>query len=148
MCFLLYAGTGKAIARSRWQREAPGIYVQSLIEYDVAIQAHFSRPEVQQIGSTSGCGCDFPHVMYQNGGWPSSPDAETDEEQLASDRFNRASLVALLQTTGEAIVELYGVWAGDFTEEPRVRQEISLASIRREDFHFNERCFYRVFLNG
>jgi hypothetical protein len=146
MCFLLYAGTAKPIARSSWQKEAPEVHVQSLIEYDAAIRARFSTPEVQQIGSTSGCGCDFPHLMYQNGGWPAYLEAETDEERLASDCFNRVSLAALLQTTGEAVVELYGVWAGDFAEEPRIREEISLEAIRSDDFYFKERGFYRVIL--
>jgi hypothetical protein len=146
MCFLLYAGTAKPITRSSWHKESPGIYVQSLIEYDAAIKAHFSSPEVQQIGSTSGCGCDFPHLMYQNGGWPAYSDAETDEEHLTSDRFNRESLAALLGSTGETVLELYGVWAGDFAEEPRNREEISLESIRRDSFYFKEGGFYRVVL--
>jgi len=148
MCFLLYAGTSKPIARSKWQREAPGIYVQSLIEYDAAIRVHFSNPEVQQIGSTSGCGCDFPHLMYQNGGWRGYLEAETDEERVASDRFNRMSLADLLQTTGEAAIELYGVWAGDFAEEPRIREEVSLECIHGDGFHFKERGFYRVAIKG
>jgi len=146
MCFLLYAGTNKPIVRSEWRKEAPGFHVRSLIEYDAAIKAHFSNPEVQYVGSTSGCGCDFPHLMYQNGGWPAYLEDETDEEGLASDRFNRASLAALLQTTGEAFVELYGVWAGDFADEPRVREEVTLEGIRRDDFHFKERGFYRLAL--
>jgi hypothetical protein len=89
MCFLLYAGTRKPMARSSWQKEHPDVYVRSLIEYDEAIQTHFNLSEVQQIGSTSGCGCDFPHLMYQNGGWPAYLEAETDEERLGSDQFNR-----------------------------------------------------------
>ena len=59
-----------------------------------------------------------------------------------------SSLPALLQSTNEAVVELYGVWAGDFAEEPRVREEISLESIRSDDFHFKERGFYRVVIKG
>jgi hypothetical protein len=130
----------------RVAERSSGGHVQSLIEYDAAIKAHFSNPEVQYVGSTSGCGCDFPHVMYQNGGWPAYLEAETDEERLVSDRFNRVSLAVLLQTTGEAFVELYGVWAGDFADEPRIREEISLESLRCDDFYFKERGFYRVAL--
>ena len=135
-------------SRSRWKKEAPGIYVQSLIEYDAAIRVQFSNPEVQQTGSTSGCGCDFPHLMYQNGEWPAYLEEETDEERLASDRRNRVSLAELLQSTGETAVELYGVWAGDFGKEPRIREEISLENIRRGDFYFKERGFYQVVILG
>jgi hypothetical protein len=141
---MLYVGTTKPIPRSGWRKEAPAVYVQSLIDYDETIRAHFSSPEVQQIGSTSGCGCDFPHLIYQNGGCPTYSDAETDAEGLASDRFNRESLAELIRSTGESSVELYGVWAGDFAEEPRIHEEISLANIHRDDFCFKERGFYRV----
>jgi hypothetical protein len=146
MCFLLYAGTAKPLPRSAWRKEAPGIYVQSLIEYDAAIRVHFHNPEVQQIGSTSGCGCDFPHLMYQNGEWPAYLESETDDERMASDRLNRESLAEILRASGEAVVELYGIWAGDFVEEPKIREGIPLESIRAEDFYFKERGFYRVAL--
>ncbi len=148
MCFLLYAGTIKPIPRSSWQKEAPGISVGSLTEYDEPMRAHFTTPEVQEIGSTSGCGCDFPNLMYQNGGWPVWPPVETDAERLASDRHNRELLVCLLSSTGEAVVELYGVWAGDFAEEPRIWEEIPLANILADEFYFKERGFYRVALQG
>jgi len=146
MCFLLYAGTSLPIPRSAWKKESPGIYVQSLIDYDKAIRVHFSSSEVQQIGSTSGCGCDFPHLMRQNGVWPAPLESETDEEGLTSNRFNRDALAALLRGTGEAFVELYGVWAGDFAEEPLIREKIRLESVQSDDFYLKERGFYRVIL--
>lgn len=146
MCFLLYAGTVKPIARSKWHKEEPGIYVQSLIDYDEAVRGHFRSPEVQQVGSTSGCGCDFPNLIYQNGGWPAYLASETDAERLASDHFNRISLAALLESTGEDEVEVYGVWAGDFAESPRRREDISIEILRCDDFYLKEGCFYRVLL--
>jgi hypothetical protein len=47
MCFLLSAGTSEPIPRSNWRKEAPCIYVKSLIEYDKTIKVHFTSPEVQ-----------------------------------------------------------------------------------------------------
>jgi len=146
MCFLLYAGTSNSIARRKWVKEHPDLSVGSLSDYDAEIRSHFTTPEVQPIGSTSGCGCDFPHLLYQNAGWPAYLEVEVDEERLASDCFNRESLAGLLRDTGESYVELYGVWAGDFAEEPRSREEVSIESIRRADFYFKERGFYRVYL--
>ena len=84
--------------------------------------------------------------MYQGSGWPADPEPKADEERRASDHLNRVSLAALLEGTGESIVELYGVWAGDFAIEPKIREEISLDDIRRDDFHFKEEGFYRVAL--
>jgi hypothetical protein len=55
-----------------------------------------------------------------------------------------ASLAELLRATGESVIELYGVWAGDFAEEPRIRADTSLDDIVRDDFHFKERGFYRI----
>jgi hypothetical protein len=144
MCFLLYAGTSVPIARREWVKESPDLSVGSLTDYDAAIRSHFTTPEVQAIGSTSGCGCDFPHLIYQNGGWPAYLEAEVDEERLESDRLNRESLAELLGDTSESYVELYGVWAGNFAEEPRSREAVSVESIRCADFYFKERGFYRV----
>jgi hypothetical protein len=144
MCFLLYAGTSTPIPRREWVKEHLDLFVGSLTDYDASIRSHFTAPEVQTIGSTSCCGCDFPHLIYQNGGWPAYLDAEVDGERLASDRFNRESLAELLRATGESFIELYGVWAGDFAEEPRSREEISVESLRHEDFYFKGRGFYRV----
>jgi hypothetical protein len=84
--------------------------------------------------------------MYQNGGWPGWPPAETDEEELRSHRHNRELLVDLLRSTGEAVVELYGVWAGDFAKEPRIREDILITNILADEFYFKERGFYRATL--
>jgi hypothetical protein len=84
--------------------------------------------------------------MFQNGDWPVWPPVETDKEQLASDRLNRELLAGLLRSTGEGVVELYGVWEGDFAKEPRIREDIPLTSILADEFYFKERGFYRVSL--
>jgi hypothetical protein len=146
MCFMLYAGTINPIPRKSFDQEAPNISVQSLAESARDIRSHFSRPEVQGIGSTSDCGCDFPWVMLQNGGWPTSEDAEKDEWQKASEHFNREMLVELLRTINEDSLELYGIWAGDYAKEPQSREQISVERILDPGFFFKERGFYEVTL--
>lgn len=148
MCFMLYAGTAKPIPRNKWKEGSLSLPVESITEHDAPISAHFGNPEVQYIGSTSGCGCDFPHLMLQNGGWPFLKDPRRDAERDASDRHNMEALVALLGTTGEETVELYGFWAGDATAEPRAREQVSLDDLLDADFHFKERGFYRVSLES
>jgi hypothetical protein len=148
MCFVLYAGTSSPIPRKDWRDDAPDLSVKPLTERERPVAAHFSKPQVQYIGSTSDCGCDFPSVMFQNGEWPWWDDDEVDLEKEASDRYNREGLVALLKQTGEETVELYGVWDGnfDFTTPPVVREEISVDTILQRDFRFKERGFYTVLL--
>jgi hypothetical protein len=126
MCFVLYAGTSKPIPRKEWRTDAPDLSVNPLTERESPIAAHFSKPQVQYIGSTSGCGCDFPHVMFQNGEWPWFDGDEDDAEREASDRYNREGLIALLRQAREQTVELYGVWDGafDFTTPPVIREQI------------------------
>jgi hypothetical protein len=53
-------------------------------------------------------------------------------------------LVALLRTTGEETVELYGIWAGDWVDEPQAREDVSIDRLLDSDFHFKEWGFYRV----
>jgi hypothetical protein len=132
----------KPLRRKEWTKEAPDISVESLTERDRAAGQYFSLREVQYIGSTSGCGCDFPHVMFQNGEWPVF-DQEKDPEWQASDRKNREALVSLLRSTNDRTIELYGVWNGDFSA-PQAREEISLQGLLDPGFYFKEQGFYTV----
>jgi hypothetical protein len=144
MCFVLYAGTVRALPRVAWNKEAPDLSVESLTERDAAIRQYFSNPEVQYIGSRSGCGCDFPNVMLQNGEWTTfyTEEAEKDEFDKArdtSDRHNRGLLVGLLRANGNNIIELYGFWLGDNqanTKSPQAFENITLDRILESDFLF------------
>jgi len=148
MCFVLYAGTSKRMPRREWRNDAPELSVKTLTERENPVAAHFSKPEVQYIGSTSGCGCDFPHVTFQNGDWPWFDDEDEDEldrQRKATERKNREALVTLLRETGESIIELYGVWDGDF-DPPAAHEEIHLKAILDPAFRLKERGFYIVHL--
>ena len=146
MCFVLYAGTSKPIPLKEWCNDVPDLSVKALTERETPTTAHFSKPKVQYIGSTSDCGCNFPHVMFQNGDWPWFDDGDHDPEQESRDEYNRQGLVNLLRATGEQTVELYGVWDGDFdfATPPVVREEITLTAILDLDFRFKEQAFYVV----
>lgn len=150
MCFMLYAGTTNPLPREEWNKDAPNLCVKALEERDAAIVTHFSYPEVQYIGSTSGCGCDFPHVTLTRGEWVGYPEIEVDDPQWAADeRINREALVALFRESGEKAVELYGVWLSndvDLAKPAHVREDITLMRILEPTFRFRERGFYRVSL--
>src|SRR5205814_1280948 len=129
-------------------KDTPDLSVNALTERESPIKSHFTKPEVQNIGSTSGCGCDFPNVMFQNGEWPWFDDGEHDPEREASDRHNLEALANLLRATGEQTVELYGVWDGnfDFTRPPLVREKILLDTLLDPAFRFKEQGFYLISL--
>ena len=143
---MLYVGTSHQIPRRSWDIDSPDISVRALREHEAQITKHFSLPQVQNIGSTSCCGCDFPWIMFQNDGWPTSGDEDDDEELTASELVNRTALVGLLRTIQNDSVELYGVWAGGYAEDPRSREKITLKRIFDSDFRFKERGFYEVML--
>jgi len=86
--------------------------------------------------------------MFQNGDWPFLEDSEVDEEQAASDLRNREGLARVLRSSEEPVIELYGIWDGDFSEAPQAFEEISLETILKPDFRFKERGFYQVRLNS
>jgi hypothetical protein len=149
MCFVLYAGTSKPMPLKEWRNDAPGLSVKALTERETPITSHFSKPDVQNIGSTSDCGCDFPHVMFQNGNWPWFEDENEDEldrRRKATEQYNRESLVALLRQSGESVVELFGVWDDDFNFKtpPAAHEEIHLEAILDPAFRFKEQTFYMV----
>jgi hypothetical protein len=152
MCFVLFAGTVNTLPRVAFNNEAPGLSVESLTERDAAVRQHFSNPEVQYVGSTCGCGCDFPNVLLQNGSWPTldSEETEKDEFEVAADirhRHNCKLLVSLLRANGDETVELYGFWHGDDTDianPPHALEDISLDRILDSDFRFKEQVLYRI----
>lgn len=144
MCFVLYVGTQKPLPRKQWDEADPDLSVESLTEHDGSVRSHLSTPEVQYVGSTSGCGCDFPHVTLQDGEWPVFEDDDDDPEWEATVRLNRESLVALFRHSGEKYVELYGIWDGDFEEAPQARESITVEKILDPNFWFKEQGFYQV----
>jgi hypothetical protein len=148
MCFSLYAGTAKPLPRKAWDKESRGLSVVPLGERDAHVSPHFSLPEVQRIGSTAGCGCDFPHVTLTKGEWVGYLDVVVDYPAWeATERLNRESLVALLTSTGEKTIELYGIWEdGESGKSVNVEEDISLQRILDPDFRFKERGFYTVSL--
>jgi hypothetical protein len=156
MCFVLYAGTVSALPRVAWNKEAPDTNVESLTEREAAVKQYFSTPEVQYVGSTSGCGCDFPNVMLQNGQWPTLDVEEAEKDELdrardISDRHNRELLVSLLRANGSKTVELYGFWDGDsetVAKPPQALENISLERILESDFRLKEQVLYRVHIES
>lgn len=114
MCFVLYAGPDKPLPRKEWRMDAAGLPVASLAERQNPVRAHFSKPEIQCIGSTSGCGCDFAPAMLRNGDWPGFDDDQPDAGQKASGHYNREAPAARLKASGEQTLQLCGVWDSDF----------------------------------
>ena len=87
--------------------------------------------------------------MFQNGAWPWLEDDDEDElerQRKTTEQRNREGLVTLLRQAGESVVELYGVWDGDFdfTTPPAVREQIHLEAILDPAFRFKEQGFYVV----
>jgi hypothetical protein len=123
------------------------VYVRALHKNEADIVSHFSRREVQNIGSTSGCGCDFPHATLTRG---ESVHYEyvvpDDPEWQATERFNRQALVRLLGESGEHVVEVYGIWLSDceLSSPENFREKIALERILEPTFRFKERGFYLV----
>jgi len=152
MCFLLYLGTQRPLPRRDWNKETLNLSVVSLTEREFSVKAHFSTPEVQYVGSSSNCGCDFPHATLQNGDWPTldlPPELlDRDAARAATELDNKRALIDLLLSSGENSLEMYGILVGDFALPPQAVESISIANIRAAGFTFKERCFYKVVLDS
>ena len=149
MCFQLYAGTQKPIPRVPWNKDAPDLSVEDLREdvreSELSILAYFSAPHVQFIGSTCGCGCDFPSITEHRGEWPWWEGLEPEPEQQVVEQQNRERLAGLLRSTGEEWIELYGIWMGNSEiRPPAIREEIELDRMTDPTFRFKENGFLRV----
>ena len=86
--------------------------------------------------------------MLQNGEWPYFEGPEPDAERDASARHNMEVLVGILRAIGEETVELYGIWDGNASETPLVRENVSDEALLDARFHFKEGGFYRVSLQS
>jgi hypothetical protein len=144
MCFQLDAATTKPLQRRVWERDSPSLAVKALRAHDAAIKSHFSNPEVQFIGSTSGCGCGFPRDFFQDGKWFYFDEDQIDADEAANHSLNRQGLYDLLKSSGDSTVELYGVWDGDFAEPPLAYESIAAEKILSPEFRLKEQGFYRV----
>ena len=85
--------------RKEWRNDVPELSVKALSERESPISTHFSKPEVQCIGSTSDCGCDFPHVMFQNGEWPWFKDEKQNELDRQREATEPLSAMLLQRST-------------------------------------------------
>src|ERR1039458_6310069 len=122
MCFQLYAGTQRPLPRSEWNMNDPHVHVCDLKESDSWVRSILTKREIQYIGSTTCCGCAFPSVMHQNGGWPYWLDPLKDAEEIASDQRECKELCHLLSQLDEDEIEIYGVWARNEGKGPLIRE--------------------------
>jgi hypothetical protein len=88
--------------------------------------------------------------MFQNGEWPWWDDSEGDAEQEAREQQSRQELVTVLRSTGEQMIELYGVWDGnaDFPLPPLKKEEIAGTDLLNRSFRFKQQGFYLVQTEG
>jgi hypothetical protein len=78
----------------------------------------------------------MPEMDYQ-------PEGKKDELDIArenSERRNCESLAALLRTTGDQVVELYGVWDGDFAKRRRLPKRFRLPAWLMQGFVFKSKA--------
>jgi hypothetical protein len=144
MCFMLFAGTDRELTQGEWRKDAPDVWVRAVLGDEARIKTHFQKPVVQYVGSTAGCGCDFPHWILFNGKVPADGFDGRDDDQKASDHDNARRLERLLRESGERDIELYSVWAGNWSRSPIAVEEIKLEDIIAPTFLFGEQVFYRV----
>jgi hypothetical protein len=144
MCFLLYVGADRPLPATEWNQLAPDVCVGELSEDERKVSLHFSKPVVQQICSTAGCGCDFPSWSVYNKEPPDPTYEERDEEQIVVECKNTQRLADLLRSSGQFSVELYGVWVGNESLASRGQEQISLDRICERSFRFREQVLYSV----
>lgn len=144
MCFMLFVGTDNPLPLKEWRKDIPDICVQPLSGDEEAVRTHFSKPFVQYVGSTAGCGCDFPHWLLFNGEPPADGFDGRDDDQKQTNTENAKRLVRLLHENGGRVFESYGVWAGNWSKPPLDQKDMQLHEVLSPSFLFGEQVFYRV----
>ena len=127
---MLYAATGNPLPRRPLVNENRALWVRSLKEEEAPLARHFTLPEIQYIGSDTGCGCGFPNRSWVMEQWTGEPENEEPEPEGTA---NLQALATLLEECGEKNIELYGIWLGrdgDFTKEA-LREERTEPELER-----------------
>ena len=104
MCFSLYAGTVKPLPRKAWDKDIRGLSVDPVDQRDAQIISYFNLPEVQRIGSTAGCGCDFPHVTLTKGAWVGYLEVVVDDPGWETTERARALVFGKLPVYPRALI--------------------------------------------
>ena len=75
---------------------------------------------------------------------PDDPTQYINPDEAATHECNRQALVELLERRARGSVEIYGVWAGNYTKVPKRIEQISIDRVREGSFLFGEQVFYSV----
>ena len=94
---------------------------------------------VVYVGSDQGCGCGFRHALIDADQWLTV----TEEDNSSQD--NHAKLFEYISSNvKQGVVEILCCWNGEVDKLPINPEEIKLAGIIDENFHFKERALYRI----
>lgn len=144
MCMMFYIGTRNQLLEIAFDETFPGLHVRILSEKEQAIDAHFSTPNIAYIGSSSGCGCNFRHALWDHGNWlPVDGHGQSDNNEIKRNQQSLHDFLWLHKMTDRS-VELFCCWNGEQNEPSLFRTEINIEEIIDEDFFFKERGFYSI----
>jgi hypothetical protein len=138
--------TDCSLSRRAWNQDDRHVWIGDVDEHAESVREHFSMPNIAYVGSDLNCGCGFRHVSFQSGGWPEewliAEGGMNTEGTVKNHQELHALLTDMLRRS--AVIELYGCWAGDYSEKTEGEQEIEADDILAEQFFFRERILYRV----
>lgn len=140
MCLVVYLGTSESPDAFSTQE----VGVDPIHESESSVRQWFSLPFVRTIGIPSGnCSCGFRHVVAeQEIEWFQEMWEDEPPEQLETQRRITALLRAVLER--ERLIELYALWSGQESDEPRWCVDRSEAWFDPARFFVQEQMFYRV----
>ena len=140
MCLVVYLGTTEPPDEFSTQQ----IGLDPVRDSEVAVRQWFSLPVTRTIGIPAGnCSCDFRQVLAEEEVEWFQEMWEDDSPEVFEIQHRITSLLrAILQR--ERSIELYAIWSGQESDEPRWRVEKSQEWFDPERFFVQERMFYRV----
>jgi len=134
MCYVLYLGADCALPEVAWNESARSFYTTAKPVVNASLRAHFSLPNVVEVGSHEGCGCGFL------GADPKDP-----QEVLEQDKTCAALYKYLVQALDSgAKIEMYLCWNGEESTVPVGRKNVAADAFLKVPFPLEENEFCTV----
>ena len=129
MCLAMYIFTNDVLSQSKWSKDHPGIFIQSITTEDdrQALKWPHKTKNAYYVGGYEGCGCGWSPVSK----W-------TEDEDIVRKQKDRNDLADIIKSINKGTSWLVVCWEGAQGEPLLHTKVITLEDIANVYFEFEE----------
>lgn len=132
MCLAVYVASDVPLPESKWNEQAPAVYLQPVPE-SAAVRRQFSLQHVYYAGSHEGCGCGFRKRGTFDQEW-----------QQCQDNYRQLADALSSAVRHGARVQIFTCWEGDQATAPDRIGVVTLQELVEPPFELEELSLLHV----